>query len=230
MTVTANNRGHTPLRVLIADDHELIRCGLRQILAATPDIRVEAEAENGIEALQRLRHGHWDVVLMDISMPERNGLDTLKLIKKEHPRLPVIMLSMHQEEYYAVRSLKAGASGYLCKHTAAETLVEAIRTVANGKRYLSPEVAEQLANALVDDDPSGSPLHERLSDREYQTLRLIASGHTLTEIAAQMKLSVKTVSVYRARVLEKMKLRTNAELTYYGVKNGLVACPSLETI
>jgi DNA-binding NarL/FixJ family response regulator len=157
-------------------------------------------------------------------MPERNGLETLKLLKKEHPRLPVLMLSMHPEEYYALRTLKAGAAGYLCKHTAATDLIEAIRTVVSGRRYISAEVAEQLANAVLDDDGADTACHDRLSDREYQTLCLIASGHTLTEIAAQMKLSVKTVSVYRARLLEKMKLRTNAELTYYGLKHGLVAC------
>lgn len=224
------SRRGTPIRVLIADDHEIIRCGLRQILTEAPDIEVPAEASNGVEALKLLRNGHWDVVLMDISMPERNGLDTLKLIKKEYPRLPVIMLSMHQEEYYAVRSLKAGASAYLSKHTAGDTIITAVRTVAGGKRYLSPEVAEQLANAVMDEEANEASLHERLSDREYQTLCLIASGHTLTEIATQMKLSVKTVSVYRSRVLEKMKLRTNAELTYYGLKHGLVACASVQPV
>lgn len=213
-----------PLRVLVADDHAIIRAGLRQILSETADIRVAGEADNGVQAIQLLRQGEWDVALLDISMPERNGLETLKLLKKEFPRLPAIMLSMHPEEHYAVRALKAGASGYLSKQNATDHLVEAIRTVAAGRKYLSAAVAEQLANAVVAtaDEPLAS--HDNLSDREYETLCLIASGHTLTEIAARMKLSVKTVSVYRARILEKMKMRTNAELTYYGLKHGLVAC------
>jgi len=210
--------------VLIADDHAIIRSGLRQIVQETSDIRVEAEARNGVEVMQLLRQNSPDVVVMDISMPERNGLDTLKLIRKEHPQLPVIMLSMHEEAFYAVRSLKAGAAAYLRKHVAAEQLIDAIRIVSQGKRYVSPEVAEYLADAVVSEQDGDKRPHEKLSDREYQTLCLIASGHTLTEIAAQMKLSVKTVSVYRARVLDKMKLRTNAELTYYGLKHGLVTC------
>lgn len=211
------------LRVLISDDNSIIRCGLRYILSETGDIQVCGEAENGVQAMQILRKGIWDVAVLDISMPERNGLETLKMLRKEHPRLPVIMLSMHEEEYYAVRSIRAGAAGYLCKHTATDHLAKAIRTVAAGRRYLSTEVAEQLANAVLDGEWGDTPNHERLSDREYQTLCLIASGYTLTQIADQMNLSVKTVSVYRSRVLEKMKLRTNAELTYYGVKKGLVA-------
>ncbi|MEY3201621.1 MAG: hypothetical protein RIR70_1171 [Pseudomonadota bacterium] len=222
MGVQEKPHGKT-LRVLVADDHAIIRCGLKQILQDTPDIRVEAEARNGIEVMQLLRLASPDVVVMDISMPERNGLDTLKLIRKEYPQLPVIMLSMFDESLYAVRSLRAGAAAYLRKHTAADELINAIRVVSRGKRYLGPEVAEQLANAVLEEEAGEGALHEKLSDREYQTLCLIASGHTLTEIASHMKLSVKTVSVYRARILEKMKLRTNAELTYYGVKYGLVA-------
>jgi DNA-binding NarL/FixJ family response regulator len=211
------------LRVLVADDHALIRQGLRQIVSSTPDIKVGAEAENGVQVIQLLRNEHFDVVVMDISMPERNGLETLKILRREHPRLPTLILSMHEEAHYAVRSIRAGALGYLCKHAAAENLIEAIRTVASGKRFLSPVVADHLANAVLSENEGEGLCHEKLSDREYQTLCLIASGHTLSEIAACMKLSVKTVSVYRSRLLEKMKLRTNAELTYYGVKHGLVA-------
>lgn len=217
------------LRVLIADDHAIIRFGLRQILSETADMRVTSEAENGVQAMQLLRQNECDVAVLDISMPERNGLETLKLIKRETPRLPTIMLSMHPEEQYAIRTLKAGASGYLSKQTAADHIVEAIRTVAAGRRYLSPSVAEQLANALTAVDESHIPPHEKLSDREYQTLCLIASGHALSEIAAHMKLSAKTISVYRARVLEKLRLSTNAELTYYGIKTGLVACAGRRT-
>jgi DNA-binding NarL/FixJ family response regulator len=157
---------------------------------------------------------------MDVSMPDRNGIDTLKLVKKEFPRLPVLILSMHPEEQYAVRALRAGAAGYLSKQGAPEQLVTAIRQVAAGKKYVSAAVAEELANAIGEDVER--PPHEKLSDREYQTLCMISSGKTLTQIAEQLNLSVKTVSVYRARLLEKMKLRNNAELTHYGLKHGLV--------
>ncbi|MDD3329586.1 MAG: response regulator transcription factor [Zoogloea sp.] len=208
-----------PIRVLIADDHAIVRQGLRQILSDTPDLTVAGEAENGVQAVQMVRSGDWDVVLMDVSMPDRNGIDALKLIKKEHPRLPVLILSMYPEEQYAIRALKAGAAGYLTKQSAPELLVTAIRQVASGKKYVSPSLAEELANAIGDD--SERPPHEKLSDREYQTLCMIASGKTPAEIAEALNLSVKTVSVYRARLLEKMNLRNNAELTHYGLKHGL---------
>ncbi len=208
-----------PIRVLIADDHAIVRQGLRQILSDTPDLTVAGEAENGVQAVQMVRAGDWDVVLMDVSMPDRNGIDALKLIKKEHPRLPVLILSMYPEEQYAIRALKAGAAGYLTKQSAPELLVTAIRQVASGKKYVSPSLAEELANAIGDD--SERPPHEKLSDREYQTLCMIASGKTPAEIAEALNLSVKTVSVYRARLLEKMNLRNNAELTHYGLKHGL---------
>ncbi|MBN8283100.1 response regulator transcription factor [Zoogloea sp.] len=208
-----------PIRVLIADDHAIVRQGLRQILSDTPDLTVAGEAENGVQAVQMVRSGEWDVVLMDVSMPDRNGIDALKLIKKEFPRLPVLILSMYPEEQYAIRALKAGASGYLTKQSAPDLLVTAIRQVASGKKYVSPSLAEELANAIGED--TERPAHEKLSDREYQTLCMIASGKTPTEIAEALNLSVKTVSVYRARLLEKMHLRNNAELTHYGLKHGL---------
>jgi len=208
-----------PIRVLIADDHAIVRQGLRQILSDTPDLTVAGEAENGVQAVQMVRAGDWDVVLMDVSMPDRNGIDALKLIKKEFPRLPVLILSMYPEEQYAIRALKAGAAGYLTKQSAPELLVTAIRQVASGKKYVSPSLAEELANAIGDD--CERPPHEKLSDREYQTLCMIASGKTPAEIAEALNLSVKTVSVYRARLLEKMNLRNNAELTHYGLKHGL---------
>ena len=209
-----------PIRVLIADDHSIVRQGLRQILSDTPDMLVAGEAENGVQALQMVRQGGWDVVLMDVTMPERNGIDTLKLLKKEFPKLPVLILSMHPEEHYAIRALKAGASGYLTKQSAPEQLVTAIRQVAGGKKYVSAAVAEELANAIGED--SDKEPHEKLSDREYQTLCMIASGKALSQIADELNLSVKTVSVYRARLLEKMRLKNNAELTHYGLKHGLV--------
>lgn len=211
---------NTPsIRVLIADDHAIVRQGLRSILADTQDMSVAGEAENGVRALQMARGGDYDVVLMDVNMPDRNGIDTLKLIKKEQPKLPVLMLSMYPEDQYAIRALKAGAAGYLSKHSAPELLVSAIRQVASGKKYISASLAEQLAEAISEDD---RPPHERLSDREYQTLCMIASGKTLTGIGEELNLSVKTVSVYRARLLEKMKLKNNAELTHYALKHGLV--------
>lgn len=210
-----------PIRVLIADDHSIVREGLKQILSDTDDLFVAGEAANGVAVMQLVREGNWDVVLMDVSMPDRNGIDALKLIKKEYPRLPVLVLSMHPEEHYAVRALKAGATGYLTKQSAPELLVSAIRQVAAGKKYVSAAVAEELANAILDDDDERPP-HEKLSDREYQTLVMIASGKTPTQIADELNLSVKTVSVYRARLLEKMKMKNNAELTHYGLKHGLV--------
>jgi DNA-binding NarL/FixJ family response regulator len=209
----------TPIRVLIADDHAIVRQGLRQILSDTPDLIVAGEASDGIEVTRMVRDGEWHVVLMDVSMPDRNGIDALKLIKKEFPRLPILVLSMHPEEHYAVRALKAGAAGYLTKQSAPELLVNAIRQVASGKKYVSAAVAQQLAEAITDDDER--PPHEKLSDREYQTLVLIASGKALSQIAEELSLSVKTVSVYRARLLEKMKMKNNAELTHYGLKHGL---------
>ncbi|WP_341675230.1 response regulator transcription factor [Niveibacterium sp. SC-1] len=211
--------GDASIRVLIADDHAIVRQGLKAILADTEDLVVTGEAENGVRALQLIRDGGYDVVLMDVNMPDRNGIDTLKLVKKEFPKLPVLMLSMHPEEQYAIRALKAGAAGYLSKQSAPELLVTAIRQVAAGKKYVSATLAEQLAEAITEDD---RPPHERLSDREYQTLCMIASGKTLTQIGEELNLSVKTVSVYRARLLEKMKLKNNAELTHYGLKHGLV--------
>lgn len=208
------------IRVLIADDHAIVRQGLRQILAETKDMVVAGEAETAHEALRLIRDSEWDVALLDISMPDKSGIDTLKLIRRERPKLPVLMLSMHPEDHYAVRCLKAGAAGYLTKQSAPVQLVRAIRQVAAGRKYISPAVAEELANSIgIDVD---QPAHATLSDREYQTLRLIATGHSLSEIAAQLSLSAKTVSVYRARLLEKLNLKNNADIAHYAVKNNLV--------
>jgi two-component system, NarL family, invasion response regulator UvrY len=209
----------TIIKVIITDDHAILRDGLKQILSETDDIQVVAEADNATEAIMLARKKPADVMLLDISLPDRNGVEALKILKKEHPALAVLMLSMHREDQYAIRSLKAGASGYLTKQGAAAELVQAIRTVAKGKKYLSATVAESLANHLGDDE---KPLHEALSDREFQTLSMIASGMTVSEIAEKLCLSVKTVSVYRARMLEKMQLHNNAEITHYAIKNHLV--------
>jgi two-component system invasion response regulator UvrY len=209
------------IRVLIADDHAIVRQGLRQILADTPDMEVGGEAANGFEAVQKIRDdGPWDIVLLDVSMPGKNGVDTLKQIKDERPRLPVLVLSMYPEDQYAVRLLKAGAAGYLTKESAPEQLVTAIRTVAAGRRFISPAVAELLAQEINRDGEQ--PLHAALSDREFEIMRLLASGMSPTDIAEQLKLSVKTVSTYRVRLLAKMQLKNNSELTYYAIKNGLV--------
>jgi DNA-binding NarL/FixJ family response regulator len=208
------------IHVLIADDHAIVRQGLKQILSATDDLVVAGEADDGAEALHLAREQSWDVFLLDVSMPNRNGIDTLKQLKKEFPRLPVLILSMHPEEQYAVRALKAGASGYLTKQSAPEQLVTAIRHVAKGKKYVSPAVAQQLAEAISDDNDKHP--HERITDREYQVLKLIASGNTLTQIAEELNLGVATVSTYRARLLEKMGLKSTAELIRYGFEHGLV--------
>lgn len=207
------------MNVLIVDDHAIVRQGLRQILLESSKVMTIGEAECGSEAMQQLREGEWNVVVLDISLPDRNGIEILKLIKKERPRTPVLMLSMHEEGLYAIRALKAGASGYLTKQSAPSELMAAIQQVARGRKYLTASLAEAMADSLGRDHERAP--HETLSDREYQTLCLIASGKSLTDAAEEMRLSVKTVSVYRSRVLEKMKLKNNAELTHYAIRNGL---------
>ncbi len=208
------------IRVLIADDHAIVRRGLRQILDETSDIAVKGEAETGFQAIKIARQETFDVMLLDISLPDKNGVEVLKQIKHEHPKLAVLILSMHTEREFAVRALKAGASGYLTKQSAPAQLITAIRHVAAGKKYVSPALAEELASALGTDIEQ--PLHETLSDREFQTLRLVASGKTLSVIATELRLSPKTISVYRSRLLEKLKLSNNSELTRYAIKNHLV--------
>lgn len=208
------------IRVLIADDHAIVRQGFKQIFSETEDLVVAGEADDGAEALQLARQKEWDVFLLDVTMPNRNGIDTLKQLKKEFPRLPVLILSMHPEEQYAVRAIKAGASGYLTKQSAPEQLVTAIRQVARGKKYVSPAVAEQLVNAISTD--SEKPLHEVLTDREFQVFKLIASGKPLTAIADELNLAVATISTFRTRIVEKTGLRSNAEMIRYGLEQGLV--------
>jgi DNA-binding NarL/FixJ family response regulator len=208
------------IKILIADDHGIIRKGIKQILSRTSDIEVTAEASTGQEALEKIWTSHFDLVILDISLPGRNGLEILKQIKSQKPKLPVLILSMYPEEQYAVRVLRAGASGYLTKESDKNELVEAIRRIAEGKKYITPSLAEKLASEL---EPSNDKaLHERLSDREYHILCLIAKGKSSNEIAEELALSVKTVSTHRARVLEKMGMKSNAELTYYAVQSKLV--------
>ena len=208
------------LRILVADDHTIVREGLKQILGEVPDIIVAGEASDGLEALQKAQEDHYDLVLLDIAMPGLGGLDVLKHLKSHKPELPVLMLSMYPEEQYAVRTLKAGASGYLTKESASDELIAAIHKVCSGGRYITSSLAEKLAFCL--DANSEKPIHERLSDREYQVVRMIASGQTVTEIADALCLSVKTISTNRTRALTKMGMKTNAEMTYYAIKHGLV--------
>jgi DNA-binding NarL/FixJ family response regulator len=215
-----HKRANEPIRVLIADDHAILRRGLRDIIEETEDIRVVGEAESSAETLKNVRAQRCDVILLDISMPDRNGIDTLGIIKKEHPGVAVLMLSTYPENQYAIRALRAGASGYLTKQSAPAQLVSAIRQVALGKKYVTPAVAEELARHLGQDTDRAP--HELLSNREYQTMRLIAAGRTVSEIAQQLSLSVKTVSVYRARILQKLGVTSTAAIAHYAITNKLI--------
>jgi len=207
-------------RILIVDDHPIVRQGLKQTLAEAAEIGEIVEAATPQEALDLVRQREWDAVILDIGLPGRGGLEVLKDIKRERPRLPVLILSMHSEDQYAVRAVRAGAAGYLTKEAATENLITAVRKVVAGGRYVSPELAERLATELTVD--ADRPLHASLSDREFDVLRSIASGQTVGAIADRLSLSVKTVSTYRARILEKMHLKNNAELMRYVVTNHLL--------
>lgn len=207
------------IRVLIADDHPIVRQGLRNILAEEPDMEVSVEARNAAEIMEQAGGG-WDVAVLDIALPDRSGLDVLKDLKALYPDLPVLMLSMHPEDQYAVRALRGGAAGYVTKESAGEELVKAIRKAVSGGRYVSSNLAEKLAFELAQDREK--PPHEYLSDREFQVLCGLASGKRPGEIADELSVSVKTVSTYRARLLQKMNMKNNAELTYYAVKHGLL--------
>ena len=208
------------ISVLIADDHTVVRQGLKQILANDAQMSVVAEATNGNEVLQTLERTNVDVLVLDITMPGRNGLDVLKEVKRKYPTLPVLVLSMHPEDQFAIRILRAGAAGYITKESAPEELVEALRKVCAGGKYVSSQLAEKLA-VFIEGDNTRAP-HERLSDREFEILRMLALGKTVTEVADELLLSVKTVSTYRARVLDKMKMSTNAELTRYALQSGVI--------
>jgi DNA-binding NarL/FixJ family response regulator len=208
------------IRVLIADDHTILRKGLCEVLEQTNDISVTGEAADGAEAIEMLREQEIDVVVLDIEMPGRGGLEVLKDIHRLWPKIKVLILSMHPVEQFAVRAIKAGASGYLTKERSPYELIGAIRKVASGGMYLDAELAEQLA-LEVGGAPVEAP-HERLSDRELQVMLLLAKGKTVGEVAEELSLSINTVSTYRARILSKMMLRNNAEIAYYAVKEGLV--------
>lgn len=208
------------IRVLIADDHAILRRGLKEILMRELDGVMCGEAENGQLALDQIQSRDWDLLILDITMPGRGGLDVLKNLKALRPRLPVLVLSMHPEDQYGKRVLKAGASGYMNKESAPEELMKAVRKLLGGGRYVSPALAETLASDLSQD--TGRPAHESLSDREFEVLRKIASGKTVSQIAEELHLSVTTVSTYRARILEKMGMSTTAELMRYALRNHLV--------
>jgi two-component system, NarL family, invasion response regulator UvrY len=207
------------IKVFIADDHAVVRSGLKRILAETTDMVVSGEARNGIEILHQVQRNPCDVLLLDLSMPGKDGMEVLRELKQERPKLPVLVLSVYPEDQYAIQTLKAGASGYLNKECATDQLVTAIRKVATGGKYISAPIAEKLPYELQISDV---PLHACLSRREYQVMCAIASGKSPTEIAEELKLSVKTIGTYRNRILEKMRMKNNAQLTHYAIKFGLM--------
>ena len=208
------------IKILVVDDHALVRDGLKRLLVDTPDMVVADEASNGEEVINKVGNNDYDLVLLDISLPGRDGLDVLKQLKCTNPKIPILILSMYPEEHYAVRSLRAGASGYLTKQSSSDELIGAIRKVAQGRRYITPSLAEKLAFDLGV-DVRKLP-HERLSDREYQVMCMIGSGQTVREIAETLSLSIRTISTHRAHILNKMEMKNNAQLTYYAIKNALV--------
>jgi len=209
------------IRVLIADDHTLVRKGLRQLLLQNRAVGVVDEAKDGKETIAKVSANPYDVVLLDISFPGRSGIEVLKQIRALRPKLPVLILSMYPEEQYAVRALRAGAAGYLTKESAPDELVEAIQKLARGGKYITASLADRLAEEVGEAWAEKMP-HERLSDREYQVMCMIASGKTVKEIGAELNLSVKTISTHRTRILRKMGMKNNAQLTHYAIKYKLV--------
>jgi two-component system, NarL family, invasion response regulator UvrY len=207
------------IRVIIVDDHPVVRRGLKQIIEGEPDMQVVGQAENAQEALRVIREIPCDAVVLDITLPDASGLDVLSRLKSERPTLPVLIMSIHEEEQYALRVLKAGASGYLMKESVPEELIKAIRKITGGGKYISPSFSETL---IPGQGTTGKSLHEKLSDREFQIMCLIASGKSLKEIGAALCISDKTVSSYRRRILEKMRMSTNADLTRYALEHHLV--------
>ncbi len=213
------------IRVLIADDHPLVRIGLRRVLSQESDVKVSGEVENAEQVLRSVEEQPFDIVVLDMTLPGRSGVEVLTEIRQRHANLPVLMLSMHDEEHLAVRAIRAGANGYLSKASAPAELGPAIRKILNGEHYLSPAVAEAMARRLgrrSDPADPGRPSHELLSDREFQVICKIASGNSVSQSAAAMSLSIKTISTYRKCALEKMGMRTNAQLTRYAIQNRLV--------
>jgi two-component system, NarL family, invasion response regulator UvrY len=208
------------MKVLLVDDHPIVRQGIKQILSQVRTITDVGEAETAEEAMDKIRHEQWDIIILDINLPDRSGFDLLKELRRAFPELPIVMLTLHAEEQFAVRSLRAGASGYLTKEASPEELIRAVQRAATGRRYISPALAQKVALGW-DSGLAQSP-HDTLSDREFQVLRMIASGQTATEIAENLLLSVKTISTYRSRILEKLNLQTNAEIIRYAIEHNLV--------
>jgi len=208
------------INILIADDHPVVRKGMKQIIEEETDMKITDEASNGAEVLSKISKNDFDIILLDITMPGRSGLEILKEARKMKPKIPIIVLSIHPEQQYAIRALKAGAAGYLTKSSAPEELITAVRIVSDGRKYISPSLAELLASDLIADKEKLP--HETLSNREYQIMCLLCSGKRLTDISEELCLSVKTISTYRTRILKKMNMKTNAELTYYAFQNRLV--------
>jgi two-component system invasion response regulator UvrY len=208
------------IKILIADDHTLFRKGLKHILSEYPDLVVTDEASNGQEVLDKIWHNDYDMVLLDITMPGMTGLEALKQLKNDRPKLPVLVLSMHPEEQYAVRVIRAGASGYLRKESAPDELITAIQKISGGRKYITSSLAERLAD---DVEPTAEkPLHDTLSDREFEVFRMIAAGKTIKQIAEALFLNARTISTYRSRILEKMQMKTNAELIHYAIKHQIL--------
>ena len=212
------------IRILIADDHDILRAGLKHILHDTGDIVVAGEACDGHQALSLVRTGPWDALVLDLSMPGKSGIELIKQIKGEFPRLPILILSMHKEDLYAVRALKAGASGYLCKDSAEALLAQAIRKVVGGGLFVNQAVAEKLAMDMLTGAGNGAP-HSRLTDREYQVFMLLARGLGVTDIGRELNLSVKTISTHKTRIQEKMNLANTADLIHYAIRHQLIGGP-----
>jgi len=208
------------IRIVIADDHTIVREGLKQVLSAASDLTVVGEAQNGHEVLQRVREQDFDVLLLDMSMPGKSGIELIKQVRAEKPKLRIMVLSMHQEPQYAVRAIRAGASGYLTKESAAAQLVSAIRKVAAGGAFITDAVAEQLALGAM--PQADGPPHRLLSDREFQVFRLLVAGKTVSEVAEQLNLSVNTVSTHKARTMQKMNMSNPTELIRYAIQHGLI--------
>lgn len=206
--------------ILLVDDHSIVRQGLKNLIDLEEGLQVVGEAASGIEAIKMVRANHYDIVVLDISMPDKNGVDTLHDLKHIAPNLPVLILSGYAEEQYALNLIRSGCKGYLSKDADADEIIKAIRTIANGRRYISAELADLMTNELS--HPSEKLLHEMLSKREFQIFFKLAGGLSPTDIAAELNISIKTVSTYRTRILEKMSLKTNADLIYYAIKNNLI--------
>ncbi len=209
------------IRILIIDDHTVVREGMKLIFKDDPELSIEGEASTGVEGIEKAREGNWDLVVLDINLPDCSGFDVLKAIKVDFPNIKILVLTMHEEAQYAIRVIKAGANGFINKESEPEQIINAIKRVASGGRYINPVLAEELAFELCSNRPNKS-LHELLSDREFQVLGMLGAGNSPKEIGEKLCLSVKTINTYRSRILEKMNLKSNADLIHYALANNLV--------